>query len=529
MSFRCSTQWSSMRREVSLLVLALAICGLPSHVFAVNLHDGLVAYWPLDDGTADPTTTTAVDEFGLENDEGQLRNGPTWLTTTDAILGTSALRFDGLSQDVLVSDSFDLNISTNAVSISAWVNLDTLPSALTNSFGGIYDSDQDAYVLYLDRGNQELRFKVTDADGTAERPGIPEPLLATGQWNHVLGVYDGSQGVAKIYLNGTRVDQHLNAALIDQVRTGQLASIGGNPTLDVGNPNAYPLPGAIDDLGIWNRPLGRAEAEYLYNSGAGHAVGAANPNLAFIDDDAVVAVEPSALPVIHYAFEGNLINSGTGGPALNGTLIDTPGVNNNLYGPGSIGRGLDLRENPVSSATGGDAVSVAYELPDNGTIVFDFTVDKYYNFQSLWTNSVEPNDWEMWIYGDGRVRGRVQDNAFAEFDLDNIGGLDNTYQIGFTWIRDGDNVAVKLYIDGELVGQDLTGSWVPHPDSTFFIGGGDGTNHLGSGIFDEFRIYDVALSDGEMLYLARAVPEPTSGLMLLVAIGGAALTARRRR
>ena len=138
-------------------------------------------------------------------------------------------------------------------------------------------------------------------------------------------------------------------------------------------------------------------------------------------------------------------------------------------------------------------------LTDDGTIVFDYAVNKFYNYQSLWTNSVEPNDWEMWIYDNGVLRGRVDADGPVSLDLNAVGGLDNTYQIAFTWQRDGDTVAVELYVDGEFQGQ-ASGGWI-EPGETFFIGGGDGGNDYGAGIFDEFKIYDTALTAGELLYL----------------------------
>ena len=212
----------------------------------------------------------------------------------------------------------------------------------------------------------------------------------------------------------------------------------------------------------------------------------------------MIAVEPSADPVIHYAFEGNLQNSGTGGDTYDGTLLDTPGVNEPPYGPGSNGQGLDLRENPDATIDG-DAVSVGYVLTDSGTIVFDYAVNKFYNYQSLWTNSVDANDWEMWIYDTGVLRGRVDSDGPVSLDLNAVGGLDETYQIAFTWQRDGDSVAVELYVDGEFQGQ-ASGGWI-EPGETFFIGGGDGGNDYAAGIFDEFKIYDTALNAGELLYL----------------------------
>ncbi|MEZ6120419.1 MAG: LamG domain-containing protein [Pirellulaceae bacterium] len=489
--------WHSVGRNVA--IAAALLFGLACPAVATELHNGLISYWPLDEGAGD----LAADGFGAEFDQGELRFEPEWLNANDAMLGASALRFDGFEQDVLVNSSLDMDLGTNAVSISAWVNFDYLPSELVENFGGIFDSAQDSYVMYLDKGNQELRFKVTDADGTAERPGVPEALLTPETWNHVLGVYDGSEGVAKIYFNGELVDSHLNSDLTGLVRPGQLAGIGANPTGDPGNPSQYFFPGAIDDLAVWNRPLGRAEATYLYNSGLGTAVGAANPDIQPISDlPPIEPVAPTASPVIHYRFDGTLENSGTGGETYNLDFLDG-GANENIFTDSDQGMALDLRENPVSQATDGDAVSVDYELTDAGTILFDYQVDEYYNYQSLWTNSVEPNDWEMWIYNDGIVRGRVEGDAYVSFDLDTLSGLGESYEIAFTWERDGDNVAVKLFVDGELRDQDLTGTWVI-PGSTFFIGGGDGTNHFGNGVWDEFRIYAVALSEGEVLYLFQS-------------------------
>jgi hypothetical protein len=84
---------------------------------------------------------------------------------------------------------------------------------------------------------------------------------------------------------------------------------------------------------------------------------------------------------------------------------------------------------------------------------------------------------------------------------------------------------VRLYANGEWVDERL-GAW-RDPGSTFFIGGGNPANHVGSGIWDEFRIYDVALNEGELLYLAQ-VPEPTSLVMAALVALGAGAGVRRR-
>lgn len=496
-----------------LIAALLFAASVPHFVHATELQQGLVAYWPLDDGSG----ATAADSFGNDLDIGQLINEPEWLGDNEARLGSSALRFDGIEQSVLVPQSTDLDIGTNAVSLSAWVNLDTAPSLLAEAFGGIYDSAGDNYVLYLDRSAQELRFKVTDVDGDAERPGVPESQLALDTWHHVMGVYDGNEGVAKLYFNGELVDSHANPNLTGLVLPGQIANIGANTTVDPDVPTSRFFPGGIDDVAVWNRPLGRAEASYLYNSGMGTAVGAANPDITPIPDaPGVTPVAPTAQPVVHLAFENNLLNSGTGGSAYDGELLDFSDGNVNLYTDGSVGLALDLRENAVSDPIDGDGVAIDYEMTDNGTVLFDYTPSEYYNFQSLFTNSADPNDWEMWIYNDGRLRGRVDGNSFGEFNLENLSGVGETYQIAFTWERDTEDagsVAVKLYVDGEQRDQDLEGNWVD-PGETVYIAGGDDTNHFGNGIWDEFRIYDQALTAGEVLYLftgGETTCDPDSG------------------
>ena len=166
-------------------------------------------------------------------------------------------------------------------------------------------------------------------------------------------------------------------------------------------------------------------------------------------------------------------------------------------------------------------------MPQSGTIELTFTADRFFNFQTLWSNSVHGNAWESWIYSDGRLSARANNSASAndlDFFLPIVGGDDPskaTYHVAYTWERNGAQVNGKLYVDGVLREQAI-GPWLD-PGATVFIGGGiglvGGANHLGGGVYDEFRIYDVALTEGEILFRSQAVPEPTS-----VALAGLGLT-----
>lgn len=239
---------------------------------SVSLAQGLVALWPLDDGTADPLTTNVVD---IARGNPAFLTAPlpqdSWLSAAAGRFG-GALQFNGQDSHVSVPPSEVLDIGTDQVTLSAWVKLGGYPSELPEGFGGIFDSVQDDYVLYMDRGNRELRFKVTVTSGGAARPGIPEEMLPLEEWIHVVGMYDGrateTGGESRIYLNGELMDAESGPN--GYVRAGQAAAIGRN-----GTESRYFLEAAVDDIGVWSRALSQAEITYL---ASGHAIPAPEPS-----------------------------------------------------------------------------------------------------------------------------------------------------------------------------------------------------------------------------------------------------------
>ena len=237
-----------------------------------QLAQGLVAYWKFDEGLANPAATHAGD---IEEHSSIYLAGssaaPAWIAGDKARLG-GALSFDGANDYACVPTNEFVDIGTNAVSISLWVKLSALPSAISRDYAGIYDSTNDAYVVYLDRGARELRFKVTTTSLKFARPGISEDKLQTGIWHHVVGVYDGSAGTtvgqAMIFLDGRIVDIHagddnsIGYGLTNIVRRNQAAAIGRNGT----DPNYY-FSGDMDDVAIWNRALSPTEIRQIYSAG----------------------------------------------------------------------------------------------------------------------------------------------------------------------------------------------------------------------------------------------------------------------
>jgi glycerophosphoryl diester phosphodiesterase len=287
----------AVKLGVAFALAAAIYCGPVTRAQAVGvpLHEGLLSYWPLNEGVGGVAHDASPG--GVVADHGQLRNSPGWI---DGIFG-AGLQFNGTNQDVLLPTSADLNIGASALTLSAWVKLDQLPSQQAGAFGGIFDSTGDSYVLYVDKGSDELRFKVTTASGAAERPGVPSSMLNTTDWLHVMGVYDGA-GRAMMYFNGALVDAHAAAGLTGLVKSGQRASIGAQPAETGSFASSSFFKGGIADVAVWNRALGAAEAQYLYAGGTGNAVGAANPII-----EPVVVTPPANRPIIVSAHRGNSI------------------------------------------------------------------------------------------------------------------------------------------------------------------------------------------------------------------------------
>ncbi|NOS71416.1 MAG: hypothetical protein HOP33_15960 [Verrucomicrobia bacterium] len=235
------------------------------------LGDRLIAYWKMDDGLANTFATVVTDSKSTNYATFVRPDGLShWISGSNAKLGGS-LQLAGLNAYANILSNANFNINTNELSFSTWVKLEQLPAQLAGSFGAIFDSTTDCYVLYLDKVNNELRFKITDTAGHAARPGIAAAFLQTGQWLHLAAVYNGNAGNAgraTIYLNGALMDTHIGndstpgTGLTANVKTGQVASIGRE-----GPTGGNGFSGMVDDFAIWKRALTQTEIQNIYNGG----------------------------------------------------------------------------------------------------------------------------------------------------------------------------------------------------------------------------------------------------------------------
>jgi len=217
---------------------------------AVFRHAGLtanaVAVYGIDT-LLEKSADILVPDATTNLNNGKVQNGA---FMAEGVLGNS-IGFDGVDDHVQFNASPSFDINTNEVTISLWTKMDFIPTKLPTAYGPLFDSESDQYVLYEDKANGELRFKVTTSVG-AERPGIQSGDLVANQWIYIVGVYNGS--TASIYLNGVKKDSH---PLTGTVKTGQEATLGKSGT-------SY-FKGSIDQVEVYSRALSEAEILEKYN------------------------------------------------------------------------------------------------------------------------------------------------------------------------------------------------------------------------------------------------------------------------
>ncbi|MCA9063465.1 MAG: hypothetical protein KDA96_10410, partial [Planctomycetaceae bacterium] len=212
------------------------------------------------------------DALGLNN--ATLQNGVTYTT---GVTGTanSAFSLDGVDDYITVADSASLD-TTAAVTLDAWVKLDTLPASFASVVQKTGGSLRNYYLGINNAGGLHLSYYNASA-ANVNINDLTSPITLN-QWNHIAGVIDTVAGVMRVYLNGQEVaSQATNGSLVANNELVQL----GSTTFD----------GALDEVGIYNRALTAAEIADIYNAaGTGKAGNTLQGNLIGTDVTGTAAI-----------------------------------------------------------------------------------------------------------------------------------------------------------------------------------------------------------------------------------------------
>jgi len=231
--------------------------------------------------------------------------------------------------------------------------------------------------------------------------------------------------------------------------------------------------------------------------------------------------------VAHYAFEGDLIDSSgmgnhgsaAGLPAFPGTISFETGILGQaarFEGPWVVAphsASLNLSSEMTLAAwinTSGPQIGI----PKNSGVIWKGDLDGTAGPYEL--NLVGPTD-----PADTRVN--LNDGSVSAIQ-GSIVNFDIWQHLAATY----DGSSLSLYRNGVLLSSTAFAGAIDQEESPLVIGNRRRGDHLSNrffGLMDEVRIYDNALSASEIAALAT-VPEPSTALVVALALGGLALRSR---
>jgi len=427
----------------------------------------LVAYYALENDMNDSSGNELHGTFMGDPNTGE----PKFVAGHDGM----ALDLDGI--DDYVDCGYDplFDVTTNEMTVAAWVNI----RACTNAWQVIAAKGEYAWRLSTMNLDPSFHFGITWWASAADTYGVNGATAVNlNEWYHVAGVFDG-----------TNIDIYLDGALDGSEPTTETIGINDESML-IGN-NPWDLirwwDGLIDEVTVYDCALSEYEIMYL----------------AGIEPE---PVDPGTEGLVaYYALENDANDSS--GNGLHGTLETIGDGNAATFVAGHNGMAIDL----LPSADGAEG---PYVNCGNSSL-FDFTdamtVGAWVNIRST------PDVWRAIIAkGDETWRLATYDTTTGfQFAFGGSGrswpGANSVTQVGFDeWhcvygtydtIEGG-----KIYIDGVLDGTNPNLDGIDVDESEVWIGG----NNCGwmpyrcfDGMIDEVRLYDRALSECEILYLAE--------------------------
>jgi hypothetical protein len=395
-------------------------------------------------------------------------------TTTSPVAGKigQALKFDGSTSYVDFGPAPYLD-GLSGVTMSVWyITASTTNQPLINTwFGGL--------LLYTQQ------FALVPQGGSFTSATMS---AITGQWVHLVGVYDGTQSL--LYRNGTLVSTGIATSGVTPTAVGNL-TLGRKSA-------AQPLiffDGKVDDARVYNRALSAAEVKQLYKLGTANV---AHSNTVALSNGLVG----------YWTFDGSATNWRTNttadlsGNGNTGTLVGMSTSSSPVAG--KIGQALYFTGTPGSYSAIRMGNKSAFEPAQ-------FTI-------SAWINSGTDQSTAIVSKGAGDSAGSgyglyyYSNNSF-QFRLDGapITSANNSLPLNkwnhVTATYDGQQMVI--YINGSsaatpvakvgatvsssyefAVGDRALYAW-PDPSNTPFI----------NGRIDDVRVYNRALTAGEVKQL----------------------------
>lgn len=448
--------------------------------------DTLVSYWPLNEASG-----TRNDSHGSNN------------LTDNNTVGTAAGKRDGAadfiranSEFLSITDASQVGLDINSdVTFAFWFNPDTTDAAgLITKYNYDLGNSGRAYAVEW-KIDGDISLATSDGGANAQRAGWTGTGISTGSWYHIVVTLDLSAGTAELFVNGVS----------QGTKTGFPTSIVNNsqPFELAGNAGAgYHFDGKMDEVGIWTEILTQDHIDWLYNSGAGRTY-----------FEVSTGGEPLSRGLIsHWELE-----------EASGTRVDSHRTNdltdNNTVaqGAGIQGNGADFEASNSEYLSITDANQKKLDLGAGGA---DFTLALWYKPESLPTASTYQNFLWKWDGGANQRQYVIEfsyngTNYTSSILLSSNGlagayanevSLGSSFSTGtwyhFVHVYDASAGTLAVYVNGSLVNTH-TGAPTSIFNGTSQVQMGSGQGYA-DGVFDEFAIWERALSPTEVSFLYNA-------------------------
>jgi len=153
---------------------------------------------------------------------------------------------------------------------------------------------------------------------------------------------------------------------------------------------------------------------------------------------------------------------------------------------GPIGiKGLALSDAVLNTGT---------TLPASGTVAMWYRPVQWYDYQTVFDSSANPNEWELWIDKDAQIGFRTSSHDLRiTHRLHPVASVNQWQHLAVTW----DERMVNLYVNAAPVVSAKRKQPAP-PSGDFCLGGGHAGNTRGKGHWDEVVVFDTVLSSAAL-------------------------------
>ncbi|WP_341716637.1 LamG-like jellyroll fold domain-containing protein [Micromonospora sp. FIMYZ51] len=441
-----------------------------SFTTGVRPPTGLVAAYGMNEGAG----TGVADSSGQHNTGTAA--GTTW--ATNGRYG-KALSFNGTSSRVTVADAPSLRLS-RTLTMSAWVRPSTVTSWRTVVGKGLTQGQGASYMLYAANGTAPSGWLESGGQSYQVNGSTPLP---TNAWSHLAVTYDGS--TARLYVNGTRVAQTSLTGALDV--DGGAVTIGGNEVW-----GEY-FSGLIDEVRIYNRALDAASIQADMNTPVGASDPTPTPTPTPTPSPTPTG-PPTQVPGLVAAYG---MNEGAGttvsdssGRNNAGAAADTTWATNGKYGKALSFNGssslVDVSHTSSLRLTGALTLS-AWVKPDDldgwRTVVLKNMASGYGASYGLYAS--EGSVPAGWLTTTGDPFGPSGSSPLPTGTWSNVA---LTY----------DGSRATLYVNGAKAGEVAATGSIYDDGGAVTIGGNEIWGEYFSGLIDEVRIYNRALTAAQI-------------------------------